>query len=59
MDIEKGMMLLLWIVVAVTIIGFVAIIIIGYSTNYNFIFSLQDVTEVGKSIVASKTTLLS
>lgn len=58
MDIEKGLMLLLWFVVALTIIGFVVIIIIGYSTNFNFIFSLQDVTEISKSLLTSNSSLL-
>lgn len=58
MDIEKGIMLLLWIIVALTIVGFVVIIIVGYSTNFSFFFGLQDVTEYTKSLVASKTNLI-
>lgn len=58
MNIEKGIMLLLWLIVALTIVGFVVIIIIGYSTNFDFIFSLQDVTQFGKSLVASKSNLI-
>lgn len=58
MDIEKGIMLLLWIIVALTIVGFVVIIIVGYSTNFSFFFGLQDVTEYTKSLVAIKTNLI-
>lgn len=58
MNIEKGIMLLLWIIVALTIVGFVVIIIVGYSTNFSFFFGLQDVTEYTKSLVASKTNLI-
>ena len=58
MDIEKGIMLLLWIIVALTIVGFVVIIIVGYSTNFSFFFGLQDVTEYTKILAASKTNLI-
>lgn len=58
MDIEKGIMLLLWIIVALTIVGFVVIIIVGYSTNFSFFFGLQDVTEYTKFLAASKTNLI-
>lgn len=58
MDIEKGIMLLLWLIVALTIVGFVVIIIIGYSTNFDFMFSFQDVTELGKSLVATNSNLI-
>ena len=57
MNIEKLMSLLLWIVVAVVIILFVAVIIIGYSTDFNFIFSLEDVSEV-TNVITSKSSLL-
>lgn len=57
MDLEKGMMLLLWIVVAVVIVGFVVLIIVGYSNNFEFFYSLEDVSELTKSI-ANKSTLL-
>ncbi len=58
MNIEKGIMLLLWLIVALTIVGFVVIIIIGYSTNFDFMFSFQDVTELGKSLVATNSNLI-
>lgn len=49
--IEDIAMTLMWIIVALTIIIFFAVIMIGHSTSYDFIFGLQDSPEVTTTLV--------
>ncbi|HLR42019.1 MAG TPA: hypothetical protein VK067_02125 [Pseudogracilibacillus sp.] len=49
--IEDIAMTLMWIVVALTIVIFFAVIMIGHATSYDFFFGLQDSPEVTTSLV--------
>ncbi|MEI3607694.1 hypothetical protein SPD48_18580 [Pseudogracilibacillus sp. SE30717A] len=56
--IEKGLQLLMWAVVILMVLIFFAAIIVGHSTDYGFLFSLQQIPELTTaSIIKSNIQL--
>lgn len=43
---EKGLQVLMWLSVALLIVIFVVSIMVGHATDYRFIFSSQDITNI-------------
>ncbi len=56
--IEKGLQIIMWSTVALLVIIAFAVIIVGYSTNYEFLFSFQEMPDLSKAIVSNNNGLL-
>jgi len=51
--IEKGLQVLMILVVVLMVVIFFASIMIGHATDYNFLFGLEHAPEIGKTLVTN------
>lgn|GEM_PF-6996209 len=57
--IEKGVQVLMWIVVILTVLIFFATIMLGHATDYGFLFGFENVSELNKTIEMNSNAILS
>lgn len=52
------MQLLMWAVIVLAIIVFVGVIIIGYSTDYGFLFGFQNVPSLSETVISNNNVII-
>lgn len=56
--IEKGLQLLMWTVVVLMVLIFFVTIMFGHATAYDFLFGMENIPELEKSIANNSKVML-